>query len=82
MLFLYISAFLTIVLIVLFIMSFRKPAPVIIRKVIVRESPDVYWLPWTWGWGGGGTSHAVRPQPHFAGISTEHAQRRMRRDLD
>jgi hypothetical protein len=80
MLFLYISAFLTIVLIVLFIMSFRKPKTVV-RKVIVRESPDVYWLPWAWGWGGG-ASHVVRPQPHFAGISTQHAQRRMRRDLN
>jgi hypothetical protein len=80
MIFLYISAFLTVILIVLFIYSLRPRRPVVIREVIVREEPSVYWMPWSWGWGGG-ASHVVRPHPHFAGLGTEHARRRPRREL-
>jgi hypothetical protein len=81
MLFLYIFAILTIVLLIILIYKLQRPEPKeVIREVIVKEDPYVYWMPWAWGWGGG-ASHVVRPRPHFAGLGTEHAQRKHRRNL-
>ena len=81
MLFLYIFATLTIGLLVFLIyrLGERKPKE-IIREVIVKEEPRVYWMPWSWGWGGG-ASHVTRPYPRFAGIGTEHARREHRHHL-
>ena len=81
MLFLYIFAILTFVLLVVFIYTLqRQGSKKVIREAIVKEDPHVYWMPWAWGWGGG-ASYVVRPRPHFAGLGTEHAQREHRRDL-
>ena len=81
MLFLYIFAMLTIGLLVFLIYKLQRPEPKeVIREVIVREDPYVYWMPWAWGWGGG-ASHVTRPHPRFTGLGTDHAQRKHRRNL-